>query len=219
MRISLQAVLATLISALIQFGIAIALWGGPAAFFAHRAFIVLAAVTLAMMAVAPLSQGNLNPGQQEDRSNRWVLLAFSLIALGTAILPAYCDRHGILTLDGDATRWAGVALYTAGGVLRLWPVFVLGKRFSGLVAIQEGHTLETGNIYRYVRNPSYLGMVVILVGWALVFRSLLGLVFSLLLWVPLGFRIAAEERLLRAHFGAEYETYCARTPRLIPWLW
>ena len=38
-------------------------------------------------------------------------------------------------------RWLGVVLFTVGGALRLWPVFVLGRRFSGLVAIQPGHTL------------------------------------------------------------------------------
>jgi protein-S-isoprenylcysteine O-methyltransferase Ste14 len=219
MQTPIKVVILGLAVALLQFGIVIAIWGGLAAFFAQRAFVVLAIVTLAMMLVAPLSKGNISSGQQEDRSNRWVFIAFSLIAVGSAILPAYCDRYGLLTLGGEGTRWLGVAFYTAGGVLRLWPVFVLGNRFSGLVAIQPDHTLETRNIYRYVRNPSYLGMFLYMVGWALVFRSQVGLGLALLLWVPLGFRIRAEERLLRAHFGAEYEAYCARTPRLIPWLW
>ena len=56
-------------------------------------------------------------------------------------------------LDGDAIRWLGVALFAAGGMLRLWPVFVLGYRFSGLVAIQAGHRLVTTGI---IRHPSYL---------------------------------------------------------------
>ena len=41
-------------------------------------------------------------------------------------------------MDGDAVRWLGVALFALGGAIRLWPVFVLGDRFSGLVAIQPG---------------------------------------------------------------------------------
>jgi hypothetical protein len=44
-------------------------------------------------------------------------------------------------------RWLGVGLFVAGGALRLWPVFVLGRRFSGLVAIQPGHTLVTRGVY------------------------------------------------------------------------
>ena len=40
-------------------------------------------------------------------------------------------------------RYSGLALFTVGIVLRIAPVFVLGRRFSGLVAIQEGHELVT----------------------------------------------------------------------------
>jgi protein-S-isoprenylcysteine O-methyltransferase Ste14 len=107
-------------------------------------------------------------------------------------------------------------LFGAGGVLRLWPVFVLGRRFSGLVAIQPGHTLVTNGIYSVVRNPSYLGFLVSLLGWALAFRSGVGVLLVALLIPPLVVRMRAEEKLLRAHFGSEYDAYGARTPRLIP---
>jgi len=113
-------------------------------------------------------------------------------------------------------RWLGALLFIAGGALRLWPVFVLGKRFSGLVAIQPGHRLVTEGIYRRLRNPSYLGMMVIAVGWALAFRSGVGLLLAALTLIPLIARIHSEEALLRAQFGSEYEAYCARTWRLVP---
>ena len=67
-------------------------------------------------------------------------------------------------------RWVGVVLFTASGVLRLWPAFVLAPRFSGLVASQQGHTLLT-HATAGIRNPSYLGLVVTMLGWALTFRS------------------------------------------------
>jgi protein-S-isoprenylcysteine O-methyltransferase Ste14 len=76
---------------------------------------------------------------REDRANRWVIAAFGLIGLLDAYLPAYTDRKKFWSLDGDAIRWLGVVLFAAGGALRIWPVFVLGHRFSGLVAIQPGH--------------------------------------------------------------------------------
>jgi len=109
-----------------------------------------------------------------------------------------------------------VVLFAAGGVLRLWPVFVLGQRFSGLVAIQEGHTLVTTGIYNQIRNPSYLGLVVNMLGWALTFRSGVGVLLTALVIPILIARIHSEERLLREHFGAEYDDYCAHTSRLIP---
>jgi hypothetical protein len=118
-----------------------------------------------------LSPGNLSPGVRKDRANRWVIAVFGLIGLLEACLPAYTDRKRFWTLDGDTIRWVGVALFAAGGALRLWPVFVLGRRFSGLVAIQLGHTLVTTGIYGVIRHPSYLGLLVNSLGWALAFRS------------------------------------------------
>jgi protein-S-isoprenylcysteine O-methyltransferase Ste14 len=139
-----------------------------------------------------------------------------MIALLGAFLPPYADHLGRWTIDGEPTRWVGVLVYTLGGGLRLWPVFVLGRRFSGLVAIQAGHTLETNGIYRVVRNPSYLGMLINSLGWGLAFRGWTGILVTFLLLIPLLPRIRAEERLLRSHFGSSYDEYARRTWRLIP---
>jgi protein-S-isoprenylcysteine O-methyltransferase Ste14 len=98
----------------------------------------------------------------------------------------------------------------------MWPVFVLGHRFSGLVAIQRGHTLVTDGIFSVVRNPSYLGMLILTFGWALAFRSWVGVLLAVLLIPSLVARIRAEEGLLRTQFGDEYEAYLSRTSRLIP---
>ncbi len=97
---------------------------------------------------------------REDRGNRWVIAALGLIGLLDAYLPAYADRKEFLTIDGDTIRWLGVVLFAAGGAARLWPVFVLGRRFSGLVAIQSGHRLVTSGVYGVIRHPSYLGLLV-----------------------------------------------------------
>jgi protein-S-isoprenylcysteine O-methyltransferase Ste14 len=200
----------------VQLGLAIAGWGGWTAFFAHRALVAIGVMSVVFLVVAMFSDGNMSAGEREDKENRWVLTAFGLLSLLTAYLPAYTDRIGFWTLDGDAIRWVGVVVFVVGCTLRIWPVFVLGNRFSGLVAIQPGHTLVTTGIYRAVRNPSYLGMVVALAGWSLAFRAGVGLVLTALILPPLVVRMHAEERLLRSQFGGEYEAYCARTRRLIP---
>jgi protein-S-isoprenylcysteine O-methyltransferase Ste14 len=96
---------------------------------------------------------------------------------------------------------------------------VLGDRFSGLVAIQPGHTLVTRGVYGVIRHPSYLGLLVNALGWALAFRAGVGVLLTALMIPPLLARIRAEERLLRTQFGDEYNTYCARTARLIPGLY
>ena len=88
------------------------------------------------------------------------------------------------------------------------------ERVAG--TIQRGHTQVTSGVYRVIRHPSYLGLVVGSLGWSLAFRSSVGIVLTALLIPVLVARINAEERLLRGSFGDEYEAYRARTSRLIP---
>jgi protein-S-isoprenylcysteine O-methyltransferase Ste14 len=212
----MKVLLAGLAALLLQLGLAILGWGGFAAFFSHPPFAALAAVTLVMGAAALFTGANLSPGVREDRANRWVIPAIGLLAVFLTCLSAFTDRYNFLTIDGDAVRWTGFVLFVVGGCVRLWPVFVLGPRFSGLVAIQKNHTLVTTGIYRHIRNPSYLGLLVASLGWALTFRSVVGLFIAALLLIPLLARIRSEERLLAEQFGAEYESYRARTWRLFP---
>jgi protein-S-isoprenylcysteine O-methyltransferase Ste14 len=169
-----------------------------------------------MALAAMFAGGNLSPGVREDRGNRWVIAAFAVIGLLDGFLPAYTDRLVFWTIDSDAIRWFGVTVFTAGAVLRLWPVLVLGRRFSGLVAIQSGHTLVTTGIYRVIRHPSDLGLLLTALGRAFGFRSGVGLLLLALLMPPLLARIHAEERLLDMQFGGEYRAYAKRTSRLLP---
>jgi protein-S-isoprenylcysteine O-methyltransferase Ste14 len=107
--------------------------GGFADFFNHPARTALVVASLVMASAAFFSEANLNSGEREDRSNRWIFLPVLMIGLLSAFLPAYTERKGLWILDGDTARWLGVFLYAGGGALRIWPVFVLGRRFSGLV--------------------------------------------------------------------------------------
>jgi protein-S-isoprenylcysteine O-methyltransferase Ste14 len=207
------------VGTIVYLGVAILGWGGPAAFFSHPPLIALTIALFALSGAALFTDGNVSPGEREDRANRWVLVAFGVLGLLDAYLPAYTDRIEFWTLDSDTIRWIGVVLFAAGGALRMWPVFVLGRRFSGLVAIQPGHTLVTGGVYSVIRHPSYLGLFVNSLGWGLAFRSGVGVLLTVLTLVPLLARIRAEERLLRSQFSAEYDAYCARTSRLIPGLY
>jgi protein-S-isoprenylcysteine O-methyltransferase Ste14 len=213
---SLKLASISILATLAFLGLAILGWGGFAAFFSHPALAVVALTTLVLAVVGMFSSGNISPGEREDRGNRWVLVAFAVIGVLAAWLPAYLDRKDIWTIGGDTVRWTGVFLFIAGGVLRLWPVFVLGRRFSGLVAIQPGHTLVTTGVYAVIRHPSYLGLLINALGWALAFRSMAGVLLTALTIVPIIARIQAEEILLRSEFGADYDAYRSRTSRLVP---
>jgi protein-S-isoprenylcysteine O-methyltransferase Ste14 len=193
--------------------------GGLRPFLAHPPLVALALVTLGLAVAALFTRGNLSAGEREDRSNRWVLGAFALIGLMLGYAPALSDRLDVFVIGGEATRWAGVLLYAVGGVLRIAPVFALGERFSGLVAIQRNHELVTDGLYRRIRNPSYLGLLISTLGWALAFRSIIGILLTALLVVPLAARMQAEETLLGERFGDAYAAYRARSWRLVPWIY
>jgi protein-S-isoprenylcysteine O-methyltransferase Ste14 len=208
-----------IVGTLAYLGLAVLGWGGFAAFFSHPALVALAVAMMVMGVAAFFAGGNVSSGVREDRSNRWVIAALTVLGLVAGYVPALTDRLDFWTIDGDAVRWLGVALFAVGGALRLWPVHVLGHRFSGLVAIQPGHALVTTGIYSIIRHPSYLGLFVNALGWALAFRSWVGVLLAVSTLVPLVGRIVAEERLLRTQFGSEYDAYRARTSRLIPGVW
>jgi len=205
-----------IVTTLVYLWLAVLGAGGFAAFFSHPARTMLAVATLVMASAAIFSDVNLSSGEREDRSNRWIFVPLLVIGLLSAFLPAYAERQGWWILDGETVRWLGVFFYLAGGALRIWPIFVLGRRFSGLVAIQPGHELVTDGVYRVIRHPSYLGMIILMLGWALAFRSGLGVILAALIVPPLLARIRSEETLLRLQFGDEYDAYRRRTSRLIP---
>ncbi len=213
---TLRVTLGTVAATAAYLGLAVLGWGGFAAFFSHPALTGIAIVMFVLAGTALFSSGNLSSGVREDRGNRWIFVPLAVIGVLSAYLLAYTDRLDVWTIDGDATRWLGLALCTIGGVLRIWPVFVLGRRFSGLVAIQPGHTLVTSGIYGIIRHPSYLGLLVGALGWGLVFRSVVGVLLAVITVPVILARIRAEEALLHTQFGAEYDAFRARTSRLIP---
>ena len=209
----------TIISLAIYLGLAIAGAGGPNRFFSYPPLIALTVVTIALGAAAIFTEAHIGAGVREDRSNRWVICALGILGVIGAYLPAYTDRYDILTFGGEGVRWVGVALYALGGALRLAPVFVLGRRFSGLVAIQPGHRLVSDGIYGVIRHPSYLGLFVNALGWGLAYRAGVGVAIAVMMLLVVLARIAAEERLLSESFGVEYDAYRARTWRLIPYIY
>jgi protein-S-isoprenylcysteine O-methyltransferase Ste14 len=209
----------TLLSLVVYLGLAIAGAGGAGRFFSYPPLTAAAIVTIALGFASLFGEAHVGSGVREDRSNRWVIAVLGALGLIDAWLPAYTDRIGFLTFGGEVVRWIGVLLYTAGGVLRLAPVFVLGRRFSGLVAIQPEHRLVTSGLYRVIRHPSYLGLFVLTLGWGLAFRSGVGVIIAVLMLVVVLARIKAEERLLSETFGAEYDAYRARTWRLAPYVY
>ena len=94
-----------------------------------------------------------------------------------------------------------------------------GRRGGGGPGLEvPPQQLVTDGLYRYTRNPMYLGHLIFMAGLALTFWSWLALAILLanLIWFHL--RVRGDEQHLLQHFGAPYAEYCRRVKRWIPGL-
>jgi protein-S-isoprenylcysteine O-methyltransferase Ste14 len=155
-------------------------------------------------------------GEVQDRGSiviLWVALLAS-ITLGRWIGETH--PHSIF-LKAHWVRVAGLAIFAAALLLRWTAVVTLGRSFSANVAIRTTQTLHKTGLYRFVRHPSYTGLIFILFAEALRTRNWIGFVVVLILpTAALLYRIHVEEDALRSAFGEEYGVYSRTTKRLIP---
>jgi protein-S-isoprenylcysteine O-methyltransferase Ste14 len=196
-------------------------WGDWETFFSSpaRTGVILLALAGAI-AYAFSGSSGLGIGQREDPSSRWIFGPLIIIAIAFAWLPPHLDRLNRWTIDGDSIRYIGLIITAIGGFVRVATVFELGHRFSMFVALQPDHRLKTDGSYRFVRHPSYLGMLLAMAGWSLVFRSAIGLLLTAAMCVPIVARIHAEEDFLLREFAEQYRAYQQRTRwRLLPFVY
>jgi protein-S-isoprenylcysteine O-methyltransferase Ste14 len=96
----------------------------------------------------------------------------------------------------------------------------LGTNWSITLEVREQHRLVTHGIYRWVRHPMYLALLIYSLGQALVIPNwLVGPSYGVAMVLLIALRMGREERMMREQFGKDYEVYQATTKRLIPGIW
>jgi len=96
----------------------------------------------------------------------------------------------------------------------------LGTNWSITLQMREKHQLITNGVYRRVRHPMYLALLIYSVGQALVIPNwLAGPSYGTAMVLLIVFRLGPEERMMLEAFGKDYEDYQARSKRLIPGVW
>ena len=192
-------------------------WGSVPGFFAHPVRIGVVVLHLIMIPVMTLSTSGRSRGLKHAPDWRPFFPLLMLHSLFTAFVMPYMDVRNLWVLPGgDALRWTGFVVLTIGVALRLGPMLELGRRFVSVVAVQEGHTLHTSGFYGLVRHPSYLGILLMDLGFAGVFRSAVALALMPVVFWMFKRRMDVEEAFMREQFGAEYGNYMSRTARLVP---
>ena len=137
------------------------------------------------------------------------------ISLGVAFALGY---GGIGRLP-DWVFYPGIFLMLLGVLVRQWAIAVLGRFFSLNVRIVEDHKVVDKGPYRWVRHPSYTGVLVTFIGLSLAVQSLGALLILLVVFTfSYGYRMRVEEKTLLAELGDEYAGYMKRTKRILPYL-
>ncbi len=114
---------------------------------------------------------------------------------------------------GVVVMWLGVAL-------RQWSVWTLGRFFTVVVRVAPGQTVVDRGPYRWVRHPSYAGLLLTGVGLGAALGNWLSvLVLVVLPSTGIALRIRVEERALLAGLGEPYREYARRHRRLVPGVW
>ena len=113
-------------------------------------------------------------------------------------------------------QYLGIALTCVGIGITLWSRLVLGTNWSGRVTLKEDHTLIRSGPYAYVRHPLYTGILIALVGTALVVGEWRTIPAFLIAVIGFSLKARREEALLRSEFKDSYEGYTHETRFLIP---
>ncbi len=116
--------------------------------------------------------------------------------------------------------WFGCGLMVVGLAFRVWAIRVLGGYFRTTVELDERRTVVRAGPYRWIRHPSYSGLLVICLGYGIALQSWLSLFVVIVLpAIALVYRIRVEEKVLVAGIGKEYIEYQQHTKKLIPGIW
>ena len=192
-------------------------------FVDHPARLGYIVMVILLNAVAAIRIPEVGKKRTEPRivvhRQHLTVVLMQVITILIVIVAPYCDRRGTAVLvESGTTRYLGLAMYAVGFLMMHWAEASLGKLFTMEVSIQEGQTLVTNGPYRYLRHPRYLGVDIFVFGISLLYLSWPGLILSVAMTLVLLWRIHDEEAFMSEEFGPDWEAYCRRSWRVIPFV-
>ncbi len=138
----------------------------------------------------------------------YVLLFSPLLSvgiLGWRVVP------GTEVVDG-----VGLALTVAGFLIAIWARLTLGGNWSSSVTVKQDHTLTIRGPYAYVRHPIYSGLLLAVLGTAIVFGEVRCFLALIVMATGFWIKFHTEESFMEEEFGQQYSAYKERVKALIP---
>lgn len=160
--------------------------------------------------------------KRSDKGTKWLLYINFIICIYISFL--FVSQNCPLVIRNKlAPHWVsyiGILCMLFGIVIRLIAVLTLKKAFTlNVQTVNEQHLITTG-IYHKLRNPSYTGSIMSMVGIALSLRNTLAITLVILFCIICySIRIHVEETALMEHFQDEFKEYVTNTFRLFPYIW
>ena len=145
-------------------------------------------------------------------------LAFLWFAIPLSLTIGFftANRHQWNTIN-DLIAWLGLAVFMAGIIVRWLSILQLKKAFTVDIVITDDHQLKTDGMYKRIRHPSYLGLLLICAGLAISMNSLISLLVIIIpIFIAIIYRIKVEEDILLEAFGEAYANYRMKACMIFP---
>ena len=145
-------------------------------------------------------------------------LVFTLVVPGTfAVYLPWLIARG-LPIGSLGYVLTSFVLVLIGGTIYIWCLWDFATFGRGTPApIDAPKRLVVRGLYRYTRNPMYVGVLNVIVGWAVLLQAPTLVLYAFAVGVAFHlFVVLYEEPHLRRLFGVDYETYCSRVSRWLP---
>ena len=135
----------------------------------------------------------------------WLLFERNWSALNMRLVP-----------DTPAAWWLGLVLTAAGVAIGIWARVSLGTNWSGVVTLKDDHELIRTGLYRWIRHPIYTGILLAMIGTAMIMGHLLSWLGFLIVWATFYLKARREEGFLRQEFGDAFEEHARHTGMFFP---
>jgi protein-S-isoprenylcysteine O-methyltransferase len=184
----------------------------------HILLAVIFLFPVSEIILAVIKRSHLRSATSEDRGSIFVLW-FSIAVGSVLAFAAQFVRSAHLNIPPAVIHAVALALMVFGLVIRWAAIHTLGRLFTVDVAIHTDHEVVQTGLYRFVRHPSYTGLLITFLGMGLYFANWLSVIVLLVpIAIGMSIRVRREEKALLRSLGPAYAAYCARTKRFIPGL-
>jgi protein-S-isoprenylcysteine O-methyltransferase Ste14 len=159
------------------------------------------------------------PSWRSRLATIWLpIIIFLLLAGIGSFKPGWIRPDTRFLPDTPVLRIVGDVAVLIGLIVALWARTVLGGNWSGFVTFKENHELIVRGPYRFVRHPIYTGILVMILGTAIISGRTVAFLALIICFLVYWQKLRQEEALLTKHFPETYPAYKSRTKALIPFL-